>query len=96
MTASWKCKGKRAMGLAVRGQTECAKSAEHTLSRGCLTSPMAMRSIFVDWAADTGISKWTLTGTTREGKSVEVQGCDFYTSRAGKVIRKDSYWKIID
>jgi hypothetical protein len=57
---------------------------------------MAMRSFFEDWAADTGISKWTLTGTTREGKSVEVQGCDFCTSRAGKVIRKDSYWKIID
>ncbi|PWK74121.1 hypothetical protein C8K44_104293 [Aminobacter sp. AP02] len=87
MTASWKCQGERAVGLAVRGQTECAKSAEHTLSRGCLTSPMAMRSIFEDWAADTGISKWTLTGTTRAGKSVEVQGCDFYTSRAGKVIR---------
>lgn len=34
MTASWKCKGKRAMGLAVRGQTECAKSAEHTRFEG--------------------------------------------------------------
>lgn len=51
---------------------------------------------FVDSAADTGISKWTLTATTREGKSVEVQGCDFYTFRAGKVTRKDSYGKIVD
>ncbi|MDE5451891.1 DUF4440 domain-containing protein [Bradyrhizobium sp. CSA112] len=51
---------------------------------------------FVDAAADTGISKWTLTGTTREGAKKEVQGCDFYTFRNGKVIRKDSYWKIVD
>ncbi|CAN5329126.1 nuclear transport factor 2 family protein [soil metagenome] len=51
---------------------------------------------FVDASADTGISKWTLTGTTREGKRLEVRGCDFYTFRDGKVIRKDSYWKIVE
>jgi ketosteroid isomerase-like protein len=51
---------------------------------------------FVDAAANTGISKWTLTGTTREGTRREVQGCDFYTFRDGKVIRKDSYWKIVE
>jgi len=51
---------------------------------------------FVDPAANTGMSKWTLTGTTREGKKLEVRGCDFYTFRDGKVIRKDSYWKIVE
>lgn len=51
---------------------------------------------FVDATADTGISKWTLTGTTRAGTKVEVHGCDFYTFRNGKVIRKDSYWKIVE
>ena len=50
---------------------------------------------FVDAAAGTGISKWTLTGTTREGARTEVRGCDFYTFRDGKVTRKDSYWKIV-
>jgi ketosteroid isomerase-like protein len=51
---------------------------------------------FVDPTADTGMSKWLLTGTGRDGKRLEVRGCDFYTFRAGKVIRKDSYWKIVD
>jgi ketosteroid isomerase-like protein len=51
---------------------------------------------FVDEAAGTGISKWTLTGTTRGGKRTEVCGCDFYTFREGKVVRKDSYWKIVE
>ena len=51
---------------------------------------------FVDAAASTGISKWTLTGTTRDGKRTEVRGFDFYTFRDGKVIRKDSYWKIVE
>ncbi len=51
---------------------------------------------FVDEGASTGISKWRLTGTRRDGQRVEVWGCDFYTFRGGKVIRKDSYWKIVE
>jgi ketosteroid isomerase-like protein len=51
---------------------------------------------FVDSAANTGMSKWVLTGTTRDGTKREVHGCDFYTFRDGKVIRKDSYWKIVE
>ena len=51
---------------------------------------------FVDAAAQTGMSKWTLTGTARDGRRIEVRGCDFYTFRDGKVARKDSYWKIVE
>lgn len=51
---------------------------------------------FVDEASGTGISKWTLTGTPPNGTRVEVRGCDFYTFRDGRVIRKDSYWKIVE
>jgi len=51
---------------------------------------------FADEAAKTGISKWTLTGTTRDGRRIEVRGCDFYTFANGQVIAKDSYWKIVE
>lgn len=51
---------------------------------------------FVDSSAETGISKWLLTGTTPDGTKKCVQGCDFYTFRDGLVIRKDSYWKIVE
>lgn len=43
-----------------------------------------------------GMSKWLLTGTKPDGGKVKVRGCDFYTFRDGKVIRKDSYWKIVE
>jgi len=49
---------------------------------------------FVD--GKTGISKWTLTGTTPAGIQIEVNGCDFYTFQYGKITKKDSYWKIIE
>jgi ketosteroid isomerase-like protein len=50
---------------------------------------------FVDEGAQTGISKWTLTGTRPDGRRIEVWGCDFYTFRDGKVVRKDPYWNIV-
>jgi len=43
-----------------------------------------------------GMSKWLLTGTKLDGQKVKVRGCDFYLFRDGKVIRKDSYWKIVE
>ena len=47
-------------------------------------------------AGDMGVSEWTLTGTTTSGVSVKVRGCDLWEFRKGKVIRKDSYWKIVE
>ena len=28
------------------------------------------------------------------GERIEVRGCDLWTIRAGKIVKKDSYWKI--
>ena len=51
---------------------------------------------FVDSDRQTGISRWTLTGSTGEGRRLEVRGCDFYTFQDGQVTCKDSYWKIVE
>ena len=40
------------------------------------------------------VSEWMLTGTRSDGVPVKVRGCDHYEFRDGKVVRKDSYWKI--
>ena len=47
---------------------------------------------FVD--GDRGASEWTLSGTTTDGKRIEVRGCDLWTIRDGKIVKKDSFWKI--
>jgi ketosteroid isomerase-like protein len=41
-------------------------------------------------------SEWLLTGTRPDGEKVRVRGCDHYEFRDGKVVRKDSYWKIVE
>ena len=43
-----------------------------------------------------GVSQWTLTGTTKDGKKITVRGCDHSEFRDGKIIRKDLYWKIVE
>jgi ketosteroid isomerase-like protein len=43
---------------------------------------------------DRGASEWTLRGTTVDGQRLEIRGCDLWTFRDGRVVKKDSYWKI--
>ena len=40
-----------------------------------------------------GVSEWTFSGTQRDGKRVEVTGCDLFTFRDGKIAVKNSYRK---
>lgn len=44
---------------------------------------------------DRGVSEWTISGTTTDGVRIEVRGCDLWAFGAdGKIVRKDSFWKI--
>ena len=47
-------------------------------------------------SGDRGASEWTLRGTTVDGERLEVRGCDLWTFRGDEVVRKDSYWKIVE
>jgi ketosteroid isomerase-like protein len=64
--------------------------------RACPTLTTAMLSTSSMKHRIPAYSKWTLTGTTPDGRAVEVWGCDFYSFRNGKVTQKDSYWKIVE
>jgi steroid delta-isomerase-like uncharacterized protein len=49
------------------------------------------------WACeDFGVSEWTLTGRTTAGQQIEVRGVDLLEFDAGKITRKDSFWKIVE
>ena len=36
----------------------------------------------------------SVSGTTTDGQRIEIRGCDLWVFRDGKVIKKDSFWKI--
>ena len=44
-------------------------------------------------SGDRGVSEWTFTGTRPDGKRVEVNGCDLFTFRGGKIAVKNSFRK---
>ena len=44
-------------------------------------------------AGTRGVSEWTFTGTQKDGRRVEVTGCDLFTFRDGKIAIKNSYRK---
>ena len=43
-----------------------------------------------------GCSEWLLTGTTVDGEQITVRGCDLFEFEGTKIVRKDSYWKIVE
>jgi ketosteroid isomerase-like protein len=45
---------------------------------------------------DLGVSEWTVTGTASSGERIEVRGVDLLEFRQGKIIRKDSFWKLVE
>lgn len=47
-------------------------------------------------AGERGCSEWTIRGTTAGGERVEVRGCDLFEFRGEQIVRKDSYWKIVE
>jgi len=44
-------------------------------------------------AGDRAVSEWTFTGTMKDGTRVEVNGCDIFTLKHGKIALKNSYRK---
>ncbi len=44
-------------------------------------------------AGSRAVSEWTFTGTHRDGRTVEVNGCDLFTLRNGRIVVKNSFRK---
>ena len=44
-------------------------------------------------AGNRGVSEWIFTGTTADGKKVEVNGCDIFTFQNDEIAVKSSYFK---
>jgi ketosteroid isomerase-like protein len=47
-------------------------------------------------SGDLAVSEWLVHGTTVDGVPVRARGCDLWEFRGEKIVRKDSYWKIVD
>lgn len=74
-------------------------------SEGPVAVRAAFAAVFADYpdarwnnprhfvARDRGVSEWTFTATSLDGNRVEVNGCDLFSFRDGKIALKNSYRK---
>jgi steroid delta-isomerase-like uncharacterized protein len=72
--------GKRAVRIAYAAVFEAFHDAHWARARHLI-------------AGNRGVSEWTFTGTQRDGRRVEVNGCDLFTFRDGMIAIKNSYRK---
>ncbi len=45
---------------------------------------------------DRAVSVWTVRGMSADGEQLNYQGCDLYTFRGDKIIRKNTFWKMVE
>lgn len=85
-------------GAAPRGDRFSGKAAVRAgLARRFAGIPDVHYGDDTHWVCgDLGVSEWTLTGTSVSGTQVEVRGVDLLEFADGKIIRKDSFWKILE
>lgn len=43
-----------------------------------------------------GLSEWTVQGSSADGRKIDWLGCDLWEFADGKVVKKDTYWKLIE
>jgi ketosteroid isomerase-like protein len=44
-------------------------------------------------AGNRAVLEFLVTGTGKDGKPIKAHGCDLWTFKGKKVLRKDTYWK---
>ena len=45
---------------------------------------------------DKALSEWIVQGTSLDGDTIDLLGCDLWEFRDGLVVKKDTYWKYVD
>jgi steroid delta-isomerase-like uncharacterized protein len=82
--------GSEICGARFQGRSACAKAFTQIWA----TFPDAHWGNARHFAInDRGCSEWTFTGTRADGTRTEVNGCDLFTFRNGKIAVKNSYRK---
>lgn len=71
--------------------TEAIASAFSSVWRAIPDAHWAHHGHFVQ--GDRAVSEWTFSGTNADGSRVEAEGCDLFTLRDGKIIRKQAFRK---
>lgn len=82
--------GSEACGTPIRGTTAIA-AAFSGVWTAMKDAHWDHHSHFVH--GDRAVSEWTFSGTNDDGTRIEAEGCDLFTLRDGKIVRKQAFRK---
>jgi ketosteroid isomerase-like protein len=86
-------RGPEPVGRALRGKETIRKALA---DRFKVIADMRWEHKEYIFAGDSAISVWVVKGTSSDGEKLNYQGCDIYKFRDGKIIDKDTYWKLVE
>ncbi|MCA1705459.1 MAG: nuclear transport factor 2 family protein, partial [Actinobacteria bacterium] len=91
---SWRCPAGRTRGGGGSRARSCLRGPRDPIRPYPRRPPR--RGSHRQLSGSPGCSEWLLTGTTTDGDRIEVRGCDLFEFRDDKIVRKDSYWKLVE
>jgi len=79
-------------GRRCRGKAEIAAVLSARFARIPDMRWVEMRHWIV---GDKALSEWVVKGTSIDGETLDLLGCDLWQFRGDKVVKKDTYWKYV-
>jgi ketosteroid isomerase-like protein len=79
------------------GRTVHGKAAVHKVlsDRFKVIPDMEWGHLYEYVCGDRAVSVWMVTGRSKDGTTLNYQGCDLWEFKDGLVHNKDTYWKIV-
>lgn len=79
------------------GRTVHGKAAVHKVlaDRFKVIPDMKWTHLYEYVTGNRAVSVWRVTGKSKDGTSLDYQGCDLWEFKDGLVHNKDTYWKIV-
>jgi taurine dehydrogenase small subunit len=86
-------RGPESVGRTLRGKAAIRKALSDRFKQ---ISDMRWENEEYILAGDRAISLWTVRGKGSDGEELNYQGCDIYRFEGDKIIRKNTFWKMVE
>jgi uncharacterized protein (TIGR02246 family) len=86
-------RGPEPVGRRVHGKDAIRKVLA---SRFSVISDMRWDHVDAFITGNRAVTVWMVTGTSKDGETLNYRGCDLYEFRGDRILNKDTYWKLVE
>jgi ketosteroid isomerase-like protein len=89
----WLARGPEPVGRTLKGKAAIRKALSDRFRQ---IPDMRWEGQDYILAGDHAVSIWTVRGKGADGEALNYQGCDLYRFKGGKIVEKNTFWKIVE